>query len=183
MRQLLRTQEGFGAFYEENSRELLTFFARRVYDPQIALDLTAETFASALRSVRRLRATTAEEAKAWLYGIARNQLHSFYRHGQAEKRALRRLGIDPPALDEEGYRRVEELAEIADLRKTVVRELARLSESERSAVELRVVEQLSYSEVAVRLEISELAARARVSRGLRALATALDSDPVIEELT
>ena len=39
---------------------------------------------------------------------------------------------------------------------------------------LRVVDELGYPAIATRLGISEQAARARVSRGLRALAGALD---------
>ena len=180
MRRLLSSREGFGAFYERHSRKLVTFFARRVYDPQLALDLTAETFAQAMLSVRRLRAETDEEAVAWLYGIARNQLKTFYRRGRAERRALERLRIDVPELDAESERQIEELAELSELRGAVAEGLAQLSEAERRAVELRVVHELPYPEVAARLRVSEVAARARVSRGLRALATALDAHGSLE---
>ena len=52
--------------------------------------------------------------------------------------------------------------------------LGRLAPTQRSAVELRVVRELPYPDVADRLGISEQAARARVSRALRALGSALD---------
>ncbi len=181
MRRLLSTQDGFAAFYERHGRKLVTFFARRVYDPQLALDLTAETFAQALLSVRRLRAETDEEALAWLYGIARNQLKAFYRRGRAERRALERLRIEVPELDPDSERQIERLAELTELRAAVAAGLAQLSGAERSAVELRVVHELPYPEVAARLHVSEVAARARVSRGLRALAAALDAPGSIEE--
>jgi RNA polymerase sigma factor (sigma-70 family) len=180
MRRQLSSPDGFAAFYERHGRKLVTFFARRVYDPQLALDLTAETFAQALLSVRRLRAETDEEAVAWLYGIARNQLKAFYRRGRAERRALERLRIEVPELDEESERRIERLAELTELRAALADGLAELSEAERSAVELRVVHELPYPEVAARLQVSEVAARARVSRGLRALAAALDAHGSIE---
>jgi RNA polymerase sigma-70 factor (ECF subfamily) len=45
--------------------------------------------------------------------------------------------------------------------------------TERRAVELRVVEELPYDDVAAALEIHPEAARTRVSRGLRALALRL----------
>ena len=181
MRRLLSTPDGFAAFYERHSRKLVTFFARRVYDPQLALDLTAETFAQAMLGVRRLRAETDEEAVGWLYGIARNQLKSFYRRGHAERRALERLRIEVPELDDESERQIEELAELSELRTAVAEGLAQLSEAERQAVELRVVQELTYPEVAERLHVSEVAARARVSRGLRALARALEIPGSIEE--
>jgi len=39
---------------------------------------------------------------------------------------------------------------------------------------MRIIDQLEYPEVARRLQVSEAAARARVSRGLRQLATTLE---------
>jgi RNA polymerase sigma factor (sigma-70 family) len=52
--------------------------------------------------------------------------------------------------------------------------LAELGPEQREAVRLRVVDELGYPAIADRLGISEQAARARVSRGVRALAGALD---------
>ena len=52
--------------------------------------------------------------------------------------------------------------------------LGALPADQRRAVELRVVEEeLSYAELASALDVSEPTARARVSRGLRALARML----------
>ena len=52
--------------------------------------------------------------------------------------------------------------------------LAELGPEQREAVRLRVVDELGYPAVAARLGVSEQTARARVSRGLRALAAAVD---------
>lgn len=57
-----------------------------------------------------------------------------------------------------------------------------LSEPVRRAVQLRVVDELDYEVVAQRLSISQPAARARVSRGLSALAQTLDTH-AIQEVT
>lgn len=56
-----------------------------------------------------------------------------------------------------------------------------LNEDQRHALELRVARELSYAEVATQLEISEESARARVSRGLRALAERFDRSAFQEE--
>ena len=55
------------------------------------------------------------------------------------------------------------------------RSLRRLSNAQRRALELRIVQERPYSEVASALGISELAARTRVSRGLKALSAALET--------
>src|ERR671928_142087 len=41
------TPEAFGEFYDRHARTVLGYFARRTRDPEVAADLTAETFASA----------------------------------------------------------------------------------------------------------------------------------------
>jgi len=48
---------------------VLRFFVRRTADAELALDLTAETFAAALVASRRFTAGP-EPARAWLFGIA-----------------------------------------------------------------------------------------------------------------
>jgi RNA polymerase sigma factor (sigma-70 family) len=165
----------FVGFYGLYSERILRFFARRVYDGQVALDLTSETFAAAYLARARFRGKTDPEAEAWIFKIARRQFSRYLRKGAAERRALSRIGIDPPRADAEEIERIEEMASLGDLRAAVAAALDRLSEGQRQAVGLRVVEELSFPEVARRLGISEQTARARVSRGLRALAQALDN--------
>jgi RNA polymerase sigma factor (sigma-70 family) len=181
LRRSSRDPEAFVQLYDEHAEALLAYLARRIYDPEIAFDLTAETFAQAYAARGRFRGSTDAAAAAWLYKIAKRQFTRYLRKGGAERRALARLGIEPPGIDDEQRARIEELADLEALRRAVRVELARLSEAQRDALELKVVEEHSYPEVASRLGISEEAARARVSRGLRALAAGLDRGPRAKE--
>jgi RNA polymerase sigma factor (sigma-70 family) len=158
------------AFYARNSRELLVFFARRVLDAETAFDLMAEAFAEALASRAKFRGNSEPEALAWIYAIARHKLSRYFRRGRVEQRALERLGLEVEGPGPEEIERIEALADLRDLRHAMAAALASLSAPQREALTLRVVEELSYEEVARRLELTEQAARARVSRGLRALA-------------
>jgi RNA polymerase sigma-70 factor (ECF subfamily) len=164
------------AAYERDARRLLVFFTRRTYDAQLAVDLVGETYARAFELRRRFvgNAHDADAMAAWVFGIARNVLNEALRRGAAERRALCRAGVQAPALDVEELGRIEELAALGELRAAVAGALAELATEQRDAVRLRVVEELDYAAVAGRLGISEQAARARVSRGLRSLAAALD---------
>lgn len=162
--------------YRRQARPMLTYFARRTHDPEVAVDLVAETFAAAIADSRQFRGRTDDEAVGWLYGIARHQLGGWYRRGEVERRAMTRLRIERRALEEAEYERVVELAGLAARRDRVARALASLSDRVRTAVRLRVVEERSYEEVATTLGISEQTARARVSRGLRDLAAGLSDD-------
>jgi RNA polymerase sigma-70 factor (ECF subfamily) len=177
----LAPSERFTNFYRENAADLLVFFARRVLDPDIAMELTAETLAQAYLSRRRFRGSSPKEARAWLYGIARHQLSRFFERGFAERKAIQRLGIQAPTLQPDEQQRVEELAAIEPLREVVRGALAELSPDHKDAIRLRVVEERSYPEVAGTLGISEPTARARVSRGLRALARALEAQGITKQ--
>jgi RNA polymerase sigma factor (sigma-70 family) len=158
--------DDFADLYDRHARTLLQFFQRRVYDPETAVDLMAETFAAAFRDRRAFR---GEDPTAWLFGIARHQLSAYYRHGAVERRALARLGVERRALTDGELERIEQLAGTAELRDEVARALAELSDEHRAALELRVVQERSYDEVARLLRISEPTARQRVARALRAL--------------
>lgn len=162
--------DAFIGLYRRHASDMLVYFVRRTFDVDAAGDLTAETFAVAFAHRRRFRGTGEDAAGAWLYGIARHQLSRYLRRGAAERRAVRRLGIEVPQIAPDEAARLLEEAEAR-----AVPALDRLGAGQRDAVWLRVVEGLSYTEIAARLGVSEPAARARVSRGLRALAGILDA--------
>jgi len=162
--------------YAAHARALVAYFARRTFDPQVASELMAETFASAVADRRAFRGDGDEAAAAWLYGIARHQLSNWYRRAAVERRMLGKLGLEPPMLSDVEYERVEELAGLDELRARVASLLAQLPVEARDALRLRVLEERPYPEVAAALGIAEPAARARVSRALRGLAAELESE-------
>ena len=170
------------ALYARHRDSLLRWFVRRTADTQVALDLWAETFAQSVAGWRRFRGATDDEAAAWLYTIARRQLARYHRRGSAERRAMRKLGLERPDLDDALIAEIERHADLDVLRRDVAVALATLSASVREAVELRVVQELDYPSVAELLGISEQAARTRVSRGLLTLAEAIDLSAVKEAL-
>jgi RNA polymerase sigma factor (sigma-70 family) len=161
--------------YRENSRAVLAFLVRRVLLPEVAVDLMAETFAQAYRDRRRCRASDDAERVAWVFGIARHCLASYVRRGAAERRALRRLGVERRALHDFEYDRIEELAGLHELADHVRDAFDGLDGEQRDALRLRVVEERPYSEVAHELGVSEQTARGRVSRALHALRESQES--------
>lgn len=164
----------FEAFYAAYVERVLVFFTRRVLDVDVALDLTSETFAVALDRRLQFRGETPKEEQGWLFAIARSELSHYWRDGVIERRALERHGFEPISLDDEETERIEQLAGLHAQIDSVRRAMAGLPDDQRAAVRLRVVEELDFAEVASRTGVSEPTARARVSRGLRALAAVLD---------
>ena len=153
----------FALFYRRHAREVLTYFARRVRDPEAAADLTAETFAAAVMGQARFRPERGP-ASAWLYGIAAHKLSDFHRRGRLEVRAQRQLGMAHVDVTAEDAIYIEALGRdvIADI-------LSVLPEDQRHAVEAHVIGDESYEDLARREGLSTSAIRHRVSRGLRTL--------------
>jgi RNA polymerase sigma factor (sigma-70 family) len=162
------TPQAFGAFYRRHVHAVHGYFRRRVFDVEAAFDLTAETFAAALRAVPRYE-PRPEPARAWLFGIARNTLLEALRRGQVEDRARRALSMEPIVLDEDDVATLELLAETPALEA-----IDELPGDHRDAVVARHVDGESYAEIADRLACSQSVVRQRVSRGLRTLRTRLE---------
>jgi RNA polymerase sigma-70 factor (ECF subfamily) len=165
--------DAFGELYRRHAPAIHSWFRARA-PARIAVDLTAETFAQAALSLHRFRDRANGSAAPWLYGIARNLLRRFVERERVESRARERLGIDVRPFDE--FEQAEERATAAQLRPELAVALASLPAGQRDAVELRVIEELPYVQVARRLGCSELAARLRVTRGLSTLARVLRGD-------
>jgi RNA polymerase sigma factor (sigma-70 family) len=160
--------QAFRELYDRWAERLLAYFYTRVLDAEVAADLLAETFAVAYERRGRFR-DIGRPGGAWLYGIASKELAHWFRRQAVDRRALRRLGIQVPALDDESIARIEALIDVDARRADLVAALDQMSSGERDAVELRVVSELEYEEIATRLGCTEAAARVRVHRGLARL--------------
>jgi RNA polymerase sigma factor (sigma-70 family) len=160
--ELLRSQdpEAFGVFYDRHVKTLLGYFARRTGNPEVAADLTAETFASAIVAKHRFK-PGGSPAVAWLYTIAGRRLADYHRHGQVERRMRRSLEMERRPVSVEDVAVIGLLAE--DATGTL---LADLPADQRDAVVAHVVDDRGYPELAGELHTSEAAVRQRVSRGL-----------------
>jgi RNA polymerase sigma-70 factor (ECF subfamily) len=164
--ELLASRElgSFAIFYRAHVEGLLGFFCRRTRDPELAADLTAETFAAALAGRRRFR-PEAGSATAWLYGIATKQLAYAQRRAAAEQRARRRLGMERIELLDADIERINALGESTTARALVLR----LAPDQRDAITEHVIRERGYDEIAAASQTSEAVVRKRVSRGLAAV--------------
>ena len=152
----------FRELYDRYAERINGFHAGRTHDGEIALDLTAETFAQAWLARRRFEDRAAGSAGPWLYGIARNVLIASVRRGRLERSACERLGLlaEVDRVEAEPSERWLEGLDDA---------FAELTPELREAVRLRVVDELAYDEIARVAGTSPGAARVRVHRALAAL--------------
>lgn len=154
----------FGELYRRHAATIYGWFRRRL--AWAASDLTAEAFAQAWLSRRSFRDEADGSALPWLLGIARNVARESARRNEVETRARRRLGLPTDLASEDGYADVEERL---SPRTALTDALETLPDHEREALELRIVDELPYTDVAARLGVRPAAARLRVSRALRRL--------------
>jgi len=161
----------FTELYRRHVEAVHGWLGRRI--EWAASDLTAETFARAWLNRGRFRDERDGSALPWLLGIAANLLADAARHDRIETRARERLGLPVDLAHEDGYAEVEQRL---SPRVALAKHLGSLAPGERDALELRIVKELSYEEVAERLEIRPAAARLRVSRALRRLAVSVPEE-------
>jgi RNA polymerase sigma factor (sigma-70 family) len=174
--------DAFAAFYDAYAERVLVFFTRRVLDVDTAFDLLSETFATALERRRQFRGASPEQEQGWLFAIARSELSHYWRAGAVERLALARIGLPVTGLTDPEIERIEELASVGELAARLADALEQLPSEQRLALELRIVDKHGYAAVAGMLGVSEQTARARVSRGLRALSHRLrEPDHVLED--
>jgi RNA polymerase sigma factor (sigma-70 family) len=173
-RLLVRSQSdvlALEALYRDLAPEILGWFRGRVSDREVARDLLAETFAQVICSVARYRGEDDAAAVGWVWAIARNLLRRYYRHQKVEARARQRIGMvhaSPPETPDEQVRADPCIGE------RLHAALDELPADTRESVLLRMVDELSYDEIASRQGCSQSAARKRVSRGMRTLAVFLE---------
>ncbi len=134
-------------------------------DRHKAEDLTQETFLKVLAALGSFRSGT--NFRAWLFRIGHN---NFVNLKRAERKNVQSLADDPPGKATTGP---EGGAIDREALKIVAAAVANLTEEFRSALLLRVDEQLSFRDVAAALNITEETARWRVFKARQKLMAAV----------
>ena len=171
-----RDADAFAAFYGRHAHVVAAWFLRRTRSPELAADLTAETFADALRGARRFDPSRGVPA-AWLFGIAHRELARAVERGRVEDRARRRLRLPRLELDDAALERVEEVAASAAVAGRLAQLMAQLPPEQREAIEARILAEDDYGAIAARVQVSPSVIRKRVSRGLAELRVRLEEEP------
>ena len=178
MRSIGTDPAAFTEFYRAHVDEVTRFVARRVADPELAADLTAEVFLAVIDAAAAYRGSFGGP-RTWLFGIARHVIAAEFRRSARERRAesliagRRLLGADD----------VDRLAEKIDAFRQARRlheQLQALPDGERAVLELMSVDGLSVAEAAAALNIGQVAARVRLHRARRALRST-SAPPVVEK--
>lgn len=156
----------FEAFYREHVEAVQRFIARRVDDPELAADLTAEVFLAAHKSAATYRGDGAP--RAWLFGVARIVVASELRRGSRERQAVRRIE-GRRLLASDDIARTQERIDAEAQARPLYAALGRLPDGEQAVLELVALDGLSVSDAAAALRIRTGTARVRLHRARKAL--------------
>jgi RNA polymerase sigma-70 factor (ECF subfamily) len=162
----------FERFYREHVEAVQRFVARRVDDPYLAADLTADVFVAAIESAGSYRRGRGEPA-AWLYGIARNVVADERRRNAKELNTAARVR-GRELVDGDDLEALHERIDGESAARALYRELSGLPAGERAVLELVAVDGLSVGEAGRALGIHVVAARVRLHRARRRLQDRLD---------
>ncbi|WP_347108745.1 sigma-70 family RNA polymerase sigma factor [Paenarthrobacter sp. S56] len=162
-------EQRFSRLYESVYADLHRFVQRRAH-PDVADDVVADTF---LAAWRRYEAVPSDpgDARAWLFGIARNILLNVQR-GEQRRQALGvRLAVAAVAKSQ------DEGMDIVLSRVDLGRAWCLLSEVHQEALGLAIFEDLNATQAGMVLGISPVAFRLRLSRARRTLRLLLEHVP------
>lgn len=155
------------AFYRAHIEEVQRFIARRVDDPHLAADLTAEVFLAVIDQAASYRSDRGEPG-AWLTGIARNTVNNEWRRRGRALRATQRIQ-GRALLDVDSLSRIEERIDAEREARRINDAIRELKPADRDLLELVAVDGLDQAEAALRLGLRPGTARVRLHRARQRL--------------
>lgn len=156
--------------YRDHRGWLLAWLRRNVACPQLAEDLSQDTF---VRLLNRDELLTPREPRAFLVAIAKGLLFDYFRRAALEQAYLTELMLIP----EDEQPSVEEQQMILDDLKAIDRLLGKLSTKARAAFLYNRLDGLSHAEIAGKLGVSVPRVRQYLAQGLRQCYIALYGEP------
>lgn len=163
----------FGELFERHAQAVWNHAYRLTGSWSVAEDLTSITFMTAWRKLRDIT-LVRDSALPWLYAVAGNLARTEFRRSGRFSRMLRRVPTQESVEDH-----AESVADKVDgegRMRTVLAAVDKLAKSERQAVELCLIGELSIAEAAELLGIEEVSIRSRISRARAKLRRALGDD-------
>jgi RNA polymerase sigma-70 factor (ECF subfamily) len=158
-------RDAFAAFVERYGLMVLRTARLIVRDPDLAEDVTQETF---LRSWRSMNSLRDEDPAPWLKRIAVNEAVSAWRRRHRLQALRERIGMDPGA----------GAGVSPEARLDLSRALDRLKVEERAVVVLHYYEDMGVEETALTLGIPVDTAKSRLKTALRRLRELTGSEEI-----
>ncbi|MFW6869734.1 RNA polymerase sigma factor [Nocardioides sp. CPCC 206347] len=162
---IARDPDVFEAFYREHLDAVQRFVARRVADPHLAADLTADVFLAAIDAASSYCPDRGSPV-GWLMGVARNVVAAEFRRQGRQRQVVRKVA-GRRLLDSDSLGRIEERIDAERETRSLYAALRALRPRDRALMELVALDGLSVTEAAAVLGVKPATARVRLHRSRR----------------
>lgn len=156
----------FEVIYNTYVNEIFYYLMKRLGSKELAEDITSETFTKALENIKKFK-WQGVPFRAWLYRIAINCANKNY---QQEKKVVS-VDVEDLSLikgEDDGIKIGEEMDKNLEKEK-LGNALQKISGEERTIIELRYFQELSYEEIAEAMNMSVSLIGVRIHRILKKL--------------
>jgi RNA polymerase sigma-70 factor (ECF subfamily) len=159
-----RTQaEALSRLYEMYYERIFRFCVHRLFDKEIAEDVTSTVFLEVARSIRAFKGRTVQDFQNWLYAIAANQANAYIRKTSRRKELLKEAAGLMTAAD--GGTDESSEPDWPSLYAAILK----LKPQHQTIVTLRFFENLKYEQIAQILNVKEVNVRVTLHRILNEL--------------
>ncbi|OHB63603.1 MAG: hypothetical protein A2168_03585 [Planctomycetes bacterium RBG_13_50_24] len=162
--------EALGRLYEMYYERIFRFCVYRLFNKEIAEDVTSAVFLNVARGIRDFAGRSEQDFRYWLYAIAANQANAYIRKSSRRKKLLAEAAGSMV------------LARADSLEKSfepdwpgLYAAILRLKPKHQTIVTLRFFENFSYEQIAQILDVSEATARVTLHRILNKLRNQLQT--------
>jgi RNA polymerase sigma-70 factor (ECF subfamily) len=169
--QRAKTQaEALGRLYEMYYERIFRFCVYRLFNKEIAEDVTSAVFLHVARGIRSFKGRSEQDFRNWLYAIAANQANAYIRKtSRREKLLAEAAGSISPAAA--GSADMPSAPDWPGLYAAILR----LKPRHQTIVTLRFFENFSYQQIAQILDVKEANVRVTLHRILNKLKNQLQA--------
>ncbi len=160
--------EALSRLYEMYYERIFRFCVHRLFDKEVAEDVTSTVFLEVARSIRLFKGGTLQDFQNWLYAIAANQANAYIRKTSRRKKLLKEAA---------GFKMASESADESSepYWPRLYAAILKLKPQHQTIVTLRFFENLKYEQIAQILNVKEATVRVTLHRVLNELRNNLQS--------
>jgi RNA polymerase sigma-70 factor (ECF subfamily) len=156
--------DALGELYELYYERIYRFCVHRLFDKQIAEDVTSTIFLEVAKNIRIFSGQTEQDFRNWLYTIASNQSNSYIRKSSRRKKLLEQAARSTKVSTEHNCNE-----SIEPDWPSLYTAILKLKPKYQTIITLRFFENLPYEQIAEVLEMKESTLRVMVHRILNDL--------------
>jgi RNA polymerase sigma-70 factor (ECF subfamily) len=149
--------DALARLYDIYYQPIFSFCVHRLFNKEIAEDVTSSVFLEVARGIRRFRGRTAGDFQSWLYAIAANQANAYIRKTSRRKKLLEQAAASMTATAAKSDDNSPDFSQLYTA-------ILKLKSQHQTIITLRFFENLQYQQIAKILNIKEATLRVSTHR-------------------